>query len=187
MRLFPLALELLGFSPVTNCTAIELHPLRRSITILVLSVLVFLPLSASSVGSAAPEGQNPDNRKLISTSIENLVAAWNDKNSEIFTKLFLPDAVLVMPSGNETRSRNSIRQRLVSEWQGKLKDSKLSHAVEAISFQGTDAVVKGKYRLDGMNILGFETAPEGLFVLRHKKQQGRWMIAKAELLRKGGA
>jgi hypothetical protein len=95
----------------------------------------------------------------------------------------LPDAVLVMPTGNETRSRASIRERLVAEWQGKLKDSKLSHSVEAISFQGNDAVVKGRYRLDGMSVLGVDTAPEGPFVLRHRKAQGRWMIAKAEILR----
>jgi uncharacterized protein (TIGR02246 family) len=157
--------------------------IRRPLGILGLTFLIFLPLSEKPVGSADGGKQNPDNRKLISAAVENLVSAWNEKNSDMIAKLFLPDAVLVMPTGNVTRSRNSIRQRLISEWQGKLKDSRLSHSVEAISFQGNDAVVKGRYRLDGMSILGVDTAPEGPFVFRHRKQQGRWMIAKAEILR----
>jgi len=43
--------------------------------------------------------------------------------------------------------------------------------------------VKGKYRLEGVKILGFEKAPEGGFVFSHKKDQGRWIIETAELLR----
>ena len=121
----------------------------------------------------------------MASSVETLVSAWNTKNSDSIAKLFLVDAVLVMPTGTVTRSRANIRKRLASEWQGKLKESRLSHSVEAISFQGNDAVVKGRYRLDGVSILGFETAPEGPFVLRHRKQQGRWMIAKAEILPNG--
>ena len=156
---------------------------RRPVGILGVTLLLFLPLSEKPVGGADAGRQNPDNRKLISAAVENLVSAWNEKNSATIIKLFLPDAILVMPTGNETRSRASIRERLVAEWQGKLKDSKLSHSVEAISFQGNDAVVKGRYRLDGMSVLGVDTAPEGPFVLRHRKAQGRWMIAKAEILR----
>ena len=98
--------------------------------------------------------------------------------------LFLPDAVLVMPTGKIARTRSGIRERLIDEWNGKLKDTRLSHAVEAVSLEGNDtAVVKGKYRLEGVKVLGFEKAPEGSFVFNHKKAQGRWMIAKAELQR----
>jgi uncharacterized protein (TIGR02246 family) len=157
--------------------------IRRPVGILGVTFFLFLPLSEKPVGGADAGRQNPDNRKLISAAVENLVSAWNEKNSDTIAKLFLPDAVLVMPTGNVTHSRNSIRQRLIAEWQGKFKDSRLSHSVEAISFQGNDAVVKGRYRLDGMSILGVDTAPEGPFILRQRKQQGRWMIAKAEILR----
>jgi uncharacterized protein (TIGR02246 family) len=157
--------------------------IRGPVGILGVIFLLFLPLSEKRVGGADAGRQNPDSRKLISASVEHFVSAWNEKNSEIIVKLLLPDAVLVMPTGNVTRSRNSIRQRLIAEWQGKLKDSRLSHSVETISSEGNDAVVKGRYRLDGVSILGVDTAPEGPFVLRHRKHQGRWMIAKAELLR----
>ena len=156
---------------------------RRPLGILGLIFFIFLPLSEKLVGGAHAGRQNPDDRKLISASVEHLVSAWNEKDSDMIAKLFLPDAVLVMPTGTVTRSRNSIRQRLIAEWRGKLKDSRLNHLVEAISLQGSDAVVKGTYRLEGMSILGVDAAPEGPFVLRHRKQQGRWMIAKAEILR----
>ena len=55
---------------------------------------------------------------------------------------------------------------------------------ESVSLEDNDtAVVKGRYRLKGVKILGFEKAPEGGFVFSHKKDQGGWMIETAELLR----
>lgn len=158
--------------------------LRRALAIAALSGLSLVSLSVETVGSATPtKEKNSDSRKLVESSVESLVAAWNGKNPDRIARLFLADAVLVLPSGTVTRSRVNIQNRLNSEWQGKLKDSNLSHSIEAISFQGNDAVVKGRYRLEGVSILGFETAPEGPFVLRQRRQQGRWMIAKAEILR----
>ena len=46
------------------------------------------------------------------------------------------------------------------------------------------AVVKGKYLIDGVKILGVKTSAEGSYVFRQKKQEGHWMISKAEVLRK---
>lgn len=156
---------------------------HRVLAFAALSILIQLSFSVETVGSATSNKEKTsDNRKLVAASVESLVAAWNGKSSDRIARLFLADAVLVLPSGNVTRSRVSIQKRLAEEWQGKLKDSKMSHSIEAISFQGNDAVVKGRYRLDGVSILGFETAPEGSFVLRHRRQHGRWMIAKAEIL-----
>ena len=158
--------------------------LPRTIATLVLGVVVCLPLSVKTVGSASTVRKNqPDTRKLVAGAVDSLVSAWNKKSSDRITRLFSDDAVLVMPTGSVTKSRAKIRERLMSEWQGKLKDSRLSHSVETISVQDSEAVVKGRYRLDGVSILGFETAPEGPFVLRHKRQQGRWVIARAEILR----
>ena len=154
---------------------------RRSVVVLVVSTLVFLSVSPESVGSGTTQGKNPDNQKLITASLEKLVSAWNAKSTDSIDTIFLTDAVLVLPTGSVTKSRANIRQRLMSEWQGKLKDSKLTHWVETVSFEGSDAVVKGKYKLDGVTMLGFKT--EGPFVLRQKQQQGQWMIARAEILR----
>ena len=156
----------------------------RRFGILGLSIFLFVALSAKAIVSADLEKKNPDNRELIAHAVENLVSGWNKKDSEAIVGLFLPDAVLVMPTGKIARTRSGIRQRLLDEWNEKLKDTTLSHVAEAVSLQGSDAaIVKGRYRLNGVKILGFENAPEGSFIFRHKRQQGRWMILKAELLR----
>lgn len=156
---------------------------RRRIVVLALGILVSIPLSAIVLTSADSRAQNPDNRELIANA-ERLVAAWNRSDAEVIVALFLPEAVLIMPTGNVARSRSAIRQRLLSEWSGKLKDSKLTHAVESVALLNRDtAVVGGRYRLNGVKILGFEQSPEGSFVFIHKKQQGRWLISKAELQR----
>jgi uncharacterized protein (TIGR02246 family) len=179
-----LAFELLPKFAAMTRRVIFMSMFRTGAAIAALGALVGALYLPPDAGSATPTRQKTsDSRGVIASSVNTLVTAWNSKNPDRIAGLFQPDAVLVMPSGSETRSRAKIRQRLVSEWQGKLKDSKLSHSVQAISLQGNEAVVKGRYRLDGVQILGFATAPEGAFVLRHKKQQGRWMIAKAEILR----
>jgi hypothetical protein len=35
--------------------------------------------------------------------------------------------------------------------------------------------------LDGMKVMGFKTSPNGSYVLWQKRQQGRWLIEKAEV------
>jgi hypothetical protein len=45
-------------------------------------------------------------------------------------------------------------------------------------------VIKGKYQLQGMKLLGTEKSPEGSFIFRQRKYQGQWMISEAEVLRK---
>ncbi len=148
--------------------------------------IVFLAamLSANAITSAEPVGKNPDNHESLSKIVENLKSAWNKNDADRIAELFLPDAILVLPTGSVTRSRSEIRQRVLAEWRGKLKDSQLSYAVEDVSLLDNDtAVVTGKYRLSGVKILGFDQAPEGPFIFRHKKQRGRWMISKAEILR----
>jgi uncharacterized protein (TIGR02246 family) len=175
-----LAFQLLNFAVTLTSGFSSFGSLRRVAVISAVSTLFFLSASAQSVGSGSTQGKNPDGQKLITASLEKLVTAWNTKNSDSISQLFLADAVLVLPSGNMTRSRANIRRRLMSEWQGKLKNSKLAHSVEAVSFEGSEAIVKGKYKLDGVTILGFKT--EGPFVVRQKQQQGRWLIARAEIL-----
>lgn len=72
----------------------------------------------------------------------------------------------------------------MDERRGRLKDTVLHHTVEGVALDSANtAVVKGKYELKGMKLLGITTSPEGLFVLRQRKQGGRWMISRAELSR----
>jgi hypothetical protein len=46
------------------------------------------------------------------------------------------------------------------------------------------ALVEGLYQVKGMKTMGIETSPRGSFIIRHEKQQGRWMISKAEIQKK---
>ena len=96
----------------------------------VLGVYLATPLSVK--GAAAPDA---DNRKLVSKAVDALVLAWNKQDADVIAEYFLPDAVLVMPTGKVARTRAAIRERLLAEWNGKLKDSVLSHAVETDSLK----------------------------------------------------
>jgi uncharacterized protein (TIGR02246 family) len=120
---------------------------------------------------------------LVSAVVESLVSAWNKNDTDTVAKLFLPDAVLLTPTGSVVRSRSEIRKRIIDERNGKLKNTTLSHTVKKVSvLNNVTATVEGRYQLDGMKILGVPTAPEGSFVFRHRKQQGRWMISRAEFI-----
>ena len=149
-------------------------------------IIVLLVCGASASAAAADTSRKkPDERQLLSKVVERLVAAWNKGDADAIAKLFLPDAVLVTPTGSVVRSRSGIRKRIIDERQGKLKDTILSHAIESVSFPSNDtAVIKGKYELQGMKLLGTEKSPEGTFIFRQRKYQGQWMISKAEVLRK---
>jgi uncharacterized protein (TIGR02246 family) len=150
-------------------------------------LVIVLSVSGLSLLTAGADtsGKNPDERQLLSKMVESLVSAWNKNDADTMAKFFLPDAVLVTPTGAVVRSRSAIKKRIIDERQGKLKDSTLTHAVESVSFPNNNtAVVKGKYQVQGMKLLGMEKSPEGSFTFRQTKRQGRWMIAKAEVLRK---
>ena len=129
------------------------------------------------------KGESNDHHEL-SRAVNTLVSAWNDRNENLIAGLFVSDAIFIMPSGRETHTRLAIRNRLVEEWKGKLKDSALDHHLGSITIEpNSTAVVKGKYRLEGARILGIEKSPQGDFVFSFQKQNGRWLINKAELLR----
>lgn len=166
-------------------SAFALRPIhRRRFGIISLTLAFCCALAGKAPATVESERTTSATREQLTRTVEKLVVAWNKKDAEMLAALFLPDAVLVMPSGKVARSRAVIRQRMLEEWRGKLKETTLNHAVDAVSFQGLDAaVVRGRYRLDGVTILGFETEPEGSFIFRQERQQGRWMIAEAELLR----
>jgi uncharacterized protein (TIGR02246 family) len=160
---------------------------RRFTPFILLTVFLFGPLSAKGDTGKSTSSNNSDDRKLVSKVLNNLISAWNKNDAEEIAKLFLPDGVLVTPTGSALRSRSEIKKRVSDERQGKLKDTTLNHTVKNVSVldNGT-ALVEGMYELKGMKIMGVETSPQGSFVVRYKKQQGRWMIAKAEIVKGNG-
>ena len=115
---------------------------------------------------------------------EIVATAWNKNDSETLASLFLPDGVLVMPTGSVIQSRAAIKRRIIDERNGKMKNTTLLNTIAGVSMpSGQAAIVRGKYQMQGMKILGVETSPVGTFVFHQRKQQGRWMISKAEILR----
>jgi hypothetical protein len=71
---------------------------------------------------------------------------------------------------------------VLDAWSGKLRATVLSHTVESVSFESKDtAVVKGKYRLEGLRFWDLKKRPSDCSFQAQKNS--RWMIAKAELLR----
>lgn len=154
------------------------------ITFILVTVSLYVPVSGKTDSNRPESARNSDDRNSVSKAVDDLIAAWNKSDAEAIAKLFLPNGILVTPAGSVIRSRSEIRRRMSDERQGKLKDTTLTHAVNKVTIlnNGT-AVVEGIYQVKGMKILGVETSPEGSFILRQKKQQGRWLIAKAEILK----
>ncbi|MBI4522858.1 MAG: SgcJ/EcaC family oxidoreductase [Deltaproteobacteria bacterium] len=152
-----------------------------------LVVLMHFFLSPPWGETASPtkrRGAKADDQTAAGKTVETLVAAWNKSDHETVAKLFLPDAVLILPTGSVLRSRSAIRKRIIEERQGRLKESTLRNAVDKISLvDARTAIVKGKYRLDGMRLVGLKTSTEGAYIFRQRKHQGQWLISKAEILR----
>ena len=157
----------------------------RFIPFILVPVFLFVPVSSKADRIKPKDASHSDDQKSVSKVVDNLIYAWNKNDTEAIAKLFLPDGVLIIPMGAVIRSRSEIRKRVSGERQGKLKDTTLTHAVNKVSVlsNGT-ALVEGMYQLKGMRIMGVETSPQGSFIVRHEKHQGRWMISRAEILKK---
>jgi uncharacterized protein (TIGR02246 family) len=141
----------------------------------------------SAEGSPTPKsGKMPAKQVPPEAIVKHLVLAWNRGDSEAVARMFLPNGVLIIPTGSVIRSRGEIRKRLLDERKGRLKESTLSNTVEGVSLiDANTALVKGQYVLQGMKVMGIKTSPAGSYVLRQKRQQGgAWFIEKAEVLGK---
>lgn len=151
-------------------------------------LLVYLVTTLPAQTITRPNRQDrvkpSDEQKAAAKIAEIVAAAWNKNDSETLAGLFLPDAVLIMPTGSVAHSRAAIKKLIIDERNGKLKNTTLQNTIAAVAFTSSQAaIVKGNYQLLGMTILGFETSPTGTFIFHQRKNQGRWMILKAELLR----
>ena len=137
---------------------------------------------AEAAAASRAQGEKLPRQQAPESIVETLMLAWNRGDTEAVARLFLPDGILVTPTGSVIRSRNEIRKRILDERQGRLKESTLRNTVDDVSLvDANTALVRGKYVLNGMKVLGVKTSPAGAYVLRQKKQQGVWMIAKAEV------
>lgn len=119
--------------------------------------------------------------------VGELVRTWNGGNVDEIARLFAADGTLVIPSGAQIETRDEIKRTISEQRAGVLKETTLTNTVDQVSRPDPQtAVVRGTYKLDGINLLGFSTNASGSYVLRQVKRDGRWLIARAEV-RKGDA
>jgi uncharacterized protein (TIGR02246 family) len=115
---------------------------------------------------------------------KKLTHAWNQGTSRDIANLFAPDAELIIPGGSHIQSRSEIAKTLEEKRAGLLKETTLTSTIEEVSQADPQtAIVKGRYQLAGVKILGFNKTTSGTFVLRQRKGERDWLIAKAEVKR----
>ena len=67
----------------------------------VLGVLFLSVTLSAKADMIRPDyASNADDRKLVSKVVDNLISAWNKNDAEAIAKLFLPDGILVTPTGS---------------------------------------------------------------------------------------
>lgn len=118
-------------------------------------------------------------------TVKELVLAWNQSDAKNISALFIPNGVLITPTGSEVHSRADIEKTISEQRNGMLKETTLTNSVDDVSHSDADtSVVKGTYQLHGIKLLGFTSTSTGSYVFRQTKRDGRWLISKAELTRK---
>ena len=91
---------------------------------------------------------------------------------------------MIIPTGTSIQSRSEIEKTIAEKRSGLLKETTLSNTVDEIARPDAEtAIVKGTYQLEGIKILGFNTSTTGSYVLRQIKEEGRWLISRAEVNR----
>jgi len=111
-----------------------------------------------------------------------LSQAWNQGSSLEIASLFTSDGELTIPNGSTIRSKAEIEKTLDEKRSGLLSNTTLNSEVDEVSqLDAQTAIVRGRYQLDGIKILGFNKAASGTFVLRQLKNGRQWLISKAEI------
>ena len=118
------------------------------------------------------------------TTVKDLVRAWNQGRTNEIAKMFASDGVLIIPAGSQIQSSAEIEKTIQERRAGILKDTTLSNTVENVSQSDENrATVKGTYQLEGIKILGISKSASGSYILHQVRQQGRWLISRAELIK----
>ena len=134
------------------------------------------------VERTAPPDQKSSS--LPDKTVKELVHAWNQGRTKDIAKMFASDGVLIIPAGSQIKSSAEIEKTILERRAGILKDTTLSNTVENVSQSDENrATVKGTYRLEGIKILGLSKSASGSYILHQVRQQGRWLISRAELIK----
>jgi uncharacterized protein (TIGR02246 family) len=142
--------------------------------------------SSSAGQTTAALNRKPNAREAAvekpEVTARRLSQAWNQGSSQEVANLFTADGELTIPDGSKIRSKPEIEKTIDEKRAGILKETTLNSTVDDVSQIDADtAIVKGRYELAGIKILGFNKAAGGTFVLRQENVNGRWLISKAEV------
>lgn len=136
------------------------------------------PRTAEESKSRA-QGETPPDE-----TVKELVRTWNQGKVESIARFFAANGTLIIPTGTSIQSRSEIEKTIAEKRSGLLKETTLSNTVAEITRPDAEtAIVKGTYQLEGIKILGFNTSATGSYVLRQIKEEGRWLISRAEVNR----
>ena len=136
------------------------------------------PRTAQASRSRAQRETPPDE------TVKELVRTWNQGKAESIARFFAANGTLIIPTGTSIQSRSEIEKTIAEKRSGLLKETTLSNTVAEITRPDAEtAIVKGTYQLEGIKILGFNTSATGSYVLRQIKEEGRWLISRAEVNR----
>ena len=136
------------------------------------------PRTAEESKSRA-QGETPPDE-----TVKELVRTWNQGKAESIARFFAANGTLIIPTGTSIQSRSEIEKTIAEKRSGLLKETTLSNTVAEITRPDAEtAIVKGTYQLEGIKILGFNTSATGSYVLRQIKEEGRWLISRAEVNR----
>ena len=143
------------------------------------------PVNTNRTVEVTEKKSTPDQAEMPpDRTIRDLVQTWNQGNPEDIASLFASDGTLIIPTGSQIQSRSEIKKTILEKSAGPLKKTKLTNTVDKVSRPDPEtAVVQGTYKLDGIRILGLSTSATGAYVLRQIKREGRWLIARAEVMK----
>ena len=128
------------------------------------------PMRTAQGGRSRAQRETPPDK-----TVKELVRTWNQGKAESIARFF---------AANGTLSRSEIEKTIAEKRSGLLKETTLSNTVAEITRPDAEtAIVKGTYQLEGIKILGFNTSATGSYVLRQIKEEGRWLISRAEVNR----
>ena len=137
------------------------------------------PMRTAQGGRSRAQRETPPDK-----TVKELVRTWNQGKAESIARFFAANGTLIIPTGTSIQSRSEIEKTIAEKRSGLLKETTLSNTVAEITRPDAEtAIVKGTYQLEGIKLLGFNTSATGSYVLRQIKEEGRWLISRAEVNR----
>lgn len=131
-------------------------------------------LAGCSQGQTGPQFTRND-IDTITTQIQALTAAFNEKDAAKAATLFSANAVVMPPNQATARSRDAVQQYYVGRFAEGASNLELEP--KDISGVGTLAYASGDYRLNFEKGEGEEAARDrGKFVWIFRKTNDRWLI-----------